>query len=104
MIKHITKTVAVFDRPFRLPGFDETFPVGEYDIKTELASSPNHNDPQAWKASVVVKLRPRLSHPRLTLSLYVSLIDLDHARAKCKLSGKDISQVFLEEMLANPME
>lgn len=98
-----TKTVAVFDRPFKLPGFDETLPAGEYDIETELASPPDHNDPQAWKASVVVHLHPRLSHPGLTRSLTVSLADLDHARAKDKLSRKDLSEVFLEEMLADPM-
>ena len=39
----------------------------------------------------------------MTRSLSVSLADLDHARAKDKLSGKDLSQVFLEEMLADPM-
>lgn len=97
------KTVAVFDRPFNLPGFDETLPAGEYDIETELASPPDHKDPEAWKASVVVHLHPRVSHPGLTRSLSVSLADLDHARAKDKLSGKDLSQVFLEDMLADPM-
>ena len=97
------KTVAVFDRPFKLPGFDETLPAGEYDIETELASPPDYNDPEAWKASVVVHLHPRVSHPGLTRSLSVSLVDLDHARAKDKMSGKDLSQVFLEEMLADPM-
>jgi hypothetical protein len=85
-----SKTVAVFDRPFKLPGFDETLPAGEYDIETELASPPDHKDPRA-------------SHPGLTRSLSVSLVDLDNARAKDKLSGKDLSQVFLEDMLADPM-
>ena len=103
MDNQTANTVAVFDRPFKLPGFDEMLPAGEYDIETELASPPDHRDPQAWKASVVVHLHPRLSHPGLTRSLSVSLADLDHARAKDKLSGKDLSQVFLEEMLADPM-
>ena len=103
MIDQIAKTVAVFDRPFKLAGFDETLPAGEYDIETELASPPDHKDPQAWKASVVVRLHPRASHPGLTRSLSVSLADLDHARARDKLSGEDLSQVFLEEMLADPM-
>ncbi len=98
-----SKTVAVFDRPFKLPGFDETLPAGEYYIETELASPPDHKDPEAWKASVVVHLHPRASHPGLTRSLSVSLADLDHARAKDKLSGKDLSQVYLEDMLADPM-
>ncbi|WP_299971399.1 hypothetical protein [uncultured Roseobacter sp.] len=97
------KTIAVFERHFNLPGFDETLPAGEYDIETEFASPPDHKDPQAWKASVVVHLHPRLSHPGLTRSLTVSLLDLDRARARDKLSGKDLSQVFLEEMLADPM-
>ena len=103
MDNQTANTVAVFDRPFKLPGFDEMLPAGEYDIETELASPPDHRDPQAWKASVVVHLHPRLSHPGLTRSLSVSLADLDHVRAKDKLSGKDLSQVFLEEMLADPM-
>ena len=97
------KTVAVFDRPFKMPGFDETLPAGEYDIETELASPPDHKDPEAWKASVVVHLHPSVAHPGLTRSLSVSLVDLDVARAKDKLSGKELSQVFLEEMLADPM-
>ncbi|RFP88498.1 hypothetical protein DZK27_08410 [Rhodobacteraceae bacterium 63075] len=97
------KTVAVFDRPFKLPGFDETLPAGEYDVETERASPPDHKDPEAWKASVVVQLHPRDSHPGLTRSLSVSLVDLDHARAKDKLTGLDLSEVFLEDMLADPM-
>ncbi|MDW3118038.1 MAG: hypothetical protein R8G60_09825 [Roseovarius pacificus] len=97
------KTVAIFDRPFKLPGFDETLPAGEYDVETELASPPDHKDPEAWRASVVVQLHPRETHPGLTRSLSVSLVDLDHARAKDKLSGQDLSQMFLEDMLADPM-
>ncbi|SFU41599.1 hypothetical protein SAMN04488527_102122 [Aliiroseovarius crassostreae] len=97
------KTVAVFDKPFKLPGFDETLPAGEYNIETEFAPPPDHNAPEAWKASVIVHLHPRVSHPGLTRSLSVSLVDLDHARAKDKLSGKALSQAFLEEMLADPM-
>ena len=27
------KTVAIFDRPFKLPGFNETLPAGEYNIR-----------------------------------------------------------------------
>ncbi|WP_227444234.1 hypothetical protein [Cognatishimia sp. F0-27] len=97
------KTIAVFDRSFRLPGFDETLPAGEYDIETELVSPPDHRDPDAWKAAVIVNLHPRMSHPGLTRSLSVSLVDLDQARAKDKLSGKDLSGIFLDEMLADPM-
>ena len=97
------KTVAVFSRSFNLPGFDETLPAGDYDIETELSAPPDHLNPEAWKASVLVHLHPRTSHPGLTRSLTVSLADLDNARAKDKLSGKALSQVFFEEMLADPM-
>ncbi|MFZ7092659.1 hypothetical protein [Primorskyibacter sp. 2E233] len=100
---HTSKTVAVFARPFTVPGFDETLPAGEYDIETELSSPPDHHNPEIWKASVMVHLHPRTSHPGLARSLTVSLADLDRARAKDKLSGNELSQVFLEEMLADPM-
>ena len=98
-----SKAVAVFSHPFTLPGFDEMLPSGEYDIETELSAPPGHLKPQAWKASVVIQLHPRVSHPGLARSLTVSLADLESAQAKDKLSGKDLSQFFLEEMLADPM-
>ena len=97
------KTVAVFSRPFTVPGFDETLPAGEYEIETELATPPNQRDPAAWKASVLVKLHPRISHPGLARTLTVSLADLDHARARDKLTGRALIDFFLEEMLADPM-
>jgi hypothetical protein len=99
----ITKTVAVFARPFTVPDFDETLPAGEYEIETELASPPDHLHPEAWKASVLVRLHPRTSHPGLARTLTVSLADLEHARARDKLSGKELSDFFLEEMLTDPM-
>ena len=98
-----SKTVAVFSRPFTVPGFDETLPAGEYEIETEVASPPDQRDPAAWKASVLVKLHPRTSHPGLAGSLTVSLADLDYARASDKLTGRAFSDFFLEEMLADPM-
>lgn len=98
-----SKAVAVFSRPFTLPGFDETLPAGEYDIETELSAPPGHLTPQAWKASVIIHLHPRASHPGLARSLTVSLADLESAQANDKLSGKKLSQFFLEEMLADPM-
>lgn len=97
------KTIAVFVRPFNVPGFDESLPPGEYEIETELVSPPDHRDPEAWKASVLVKLHPRVSHPGLARTLTVSLADLDHARAKDKLTGREMSDLFLEEMLTDPM-
>ncbi|CUH65757.1 hypothetical protein TG4357_02047 [Thalassovita gelatinovora] len=98
-----SRTVAVFVRPFTVPGFAETLPAGEYEIETELVSPPDQEDPAAWKASVLVKLHPRTSHPGLVRTLTVSLADLDHARARDKLTGKAMSNFFLEEMLADPM-
>jgi hypothetical protein len=97
------KTVAVFARPFTVPGFGERLPPGEYEIETELVSPPDHRDPEGWKASVQVKLHPRISHPGLARTLTISLADLDHARARNKLTGKALSDFFLEEMLADPM-
>ena len=99
----LTKSVVVFDRPFTVPGFDETFSAGEYGIETELASPPDHRDPEAWKASVMIHLLPRASHPGLTRSMMVSLVDFYKARATDKLTGKQVSEVFLEEMLSDPM-
>lgn len=98
-----SKTVAVFSRPFSVPGLSETLPAGEYEIETELASPPNQQNPAAWKASVLVKLHPRISHPGLARTLTVSLADLDHARARDKLTSRALSDFFLEEMLADPM-
>ncbi|WP_299410646.1 hypothetical protein [uncultured Roseobacter sp.] len=98
-----SKTIAVFSRPFTVPGFNEMLPAGEYEIETELVSPPDQQDPAAWKAAVLVKLHPRTSHPGLARTLTVSLADLDHARARDKLTGRALSDFFLEEMLADPM-
>ena len=98
-----SKTVAVFSQPFTVPGFDEMLPAGEYEIETEAVSPPDQRDPAAWKASVLVKLHPRTSHPGLARTLTVSLADLDQARARDKLTGRELSNVFLEEALADPM-
>lgn len=98
-----SKTVAVFSRRFTVPGFGETLPPGEYEIETELVSPPDHLDPDTWKASVLVRLHPRDSHPGLARTLTVSLADLDHARARDKLTGRALSDFFVEEMLADPM-
>lgn len=98
-----SKTVAVLSRPFTVPGFAETLPAGEYEIETELVPPPDQQDPEAWKASVLLKLHPRILHPGLARTLTVSLADLDHARARDKLTGRALSDFFLEEMLADPM-
>lgn len=98
-----SKTTAVFARAFTIPGFDETLPAGEYDIETELSVPPNGLQPREWKASVLVHLHPRVSHPGLSRTLIVSLADLDAAQARDKLTGLDLSQFFLEDMLKDPM-
>jgi hypothetical protein len=97
------KTTAFFAGPFSVPGLDETLPAGRYEIETEICPPPDHWHPKAWKASVSVKLHPRASHPGLARSLTLSLADFDIAQAKDKLSGKYLSDFFLEEMLADPV-
>jgi hypothetical protein len=86
-----------------MPGFDETLPAGEYDIETEPVLPPDHRNPEAWKASVMIHLLPRASHPGMTRSLLVSLVDFDKAQAKDKLTEKPLSDALLDEMLADPM-
>lgn len=98
-----SKITAVFARAFTVPGFDEALPAGEYEIETELSVPPNHLKPQEWKASVLVHLHPRDSHPGLARTLTVSLADLEAAQARDKLTGLELSQLFLDEMLKDPM-
>lgn len=98
-----SKTIAVFSRSFTLPGLDETLPAGDYEIETELVSPAGKKGTAAWHASVMVKLHPRASHPGLARTLTVSLADLDHARAKDKLTGIALTNFLLEEMLADPI-
>lgn len=99
----VKKSIAVFARPFSVPGFDEALPAGEYYIETEQCPPPDRLRPETWKASVLIRLHPRVSHPGLTRTLTVSLADLDEAMAKDKLSGINLADLFLEEMLADPM-
>ena len=51
----ISKSPAIFERPFSIPGFDELLPAGEYDLETEIDAPPDHLDPEKWKASVLVR-------------------------------------------------
>jgi hypothetical protein len=99
----ISRTTVVFARPFDLPGFDERLPAGDYDIETELSAPPDHCDPGRWKASVMITLHPRSSHPGLARNLTVSLADLDGALAQDKLTGKDLATFLLDELLDDPM-
>jgi hypothetical protein len=99
----ISRTTVAFARPFDLPGFDEQLPAGDYDIETELSAPPDHRDPARWKASVMVALHSRSSHPGLSRNLTVSLADLDGALARDKLSGKDLATFLLDALLEDPM-
>lgn len=97
------RTTAVFANAFTVPGFSETLPSGEYELETELSAPPNHLDPDSWEASVVVHLHPSKGDPALKRSLTVSLADLNGALARDKLSGKELAEYFLDEMLSDPM-
>jgi len=97
------KTTAIFLRPFELASFNETLPAGEYEIVTELMDPVDWIEPGSWTASVLVHLHPRASHPGLSRTLTVPLTELERAIAKDKLTGKALTDFFLEEMLADPM-
>jgi hypothetical protein len=97
------KTTAVFLRPFELQSFNETLPPGEYEIETRLLEPVDWIEPGTWTSSVLVRLQPRASHPGLSRTLTVPLSELEHAAAKDKLTGKALTDFFLEEMLADPM-
>ena len=97
------KTTAVFLRPFQLPSLNETLPPGEYEIETQLLEPVDWIEPGTWTSSVLVRLHPRASHPGLNRTLTIPLAELEHAVAKDKLTGKALTDFFLEEMLADPM-
>ncbi len=97
------KTTAVFLQPFELASFNETLPAGEYEIETEFLEPVDRIGPGTWTASVLVKLHPRVSHPGLSRTLTVPLAELERALAKDKLTGKALTDFFLDEMLADPM-
>lgn len=97
------RTTAVFLQPFELASFDEVLPAGDYEIETELMDPVDWIEPGNWKASVLVHLQQLASHPGLSRTLTVPLTELEDAIAKDKLSGKALTDYFLEEMLADPM-
>jgi hypothetical protein len=99
----ISRTTVTFARPFDLPSLGEQLPAGDYDIETELCAPPDHRDPGRWKASVMIVLHPRSTHPGLTRNLTVSLVDLDGALARDKLTGKDLTTFLLDALLEDPM-
>jgi len=100
---YIIKTTAVFLHPFELASFNEIIPAGEYEIETELFDSANGIEPTSWTSSVLVHLNPRASHPGLARTLTVPLAELERAIVQDKLTGKALTDYFLEEMLADPM-
>lgn len=98
-----TKRTVVFDRPFELATFDEILPAGEYEICSEVLKPLDWIDPGTWAESVLVHLHPRQSHPGLSRTLTIPLAELEDAIARDKLSGKPLTNFFLEEMLSDPM-
>lgn len=99
----VSRTTTVFSRAFTVPGFDEVVPAGEYVLESELAAPSDHLTPETWKASVLVHLHPRMSHPGLRRTLSVSLADLEAAIDRDTLPTKELERLFLEEMLVDPM-
>ncbi len=97
------RTTAVFFHPFELASFGEVLPAGDYEIETEPMDPVDWIEPGNWTASVLVHLKPRTSHPGLSRTLTVPLSELEDAIAKDKLSGKALTDFFLERMLADPM-
>ena len=97
------RTTAVFLRPFELPSFNETLPAGEYEVETQIPGPSDGIEADTWKSSVLVRLHPRASHPGLSRTLTVPLAELERAVARDKLTGKALTDFFLEEMLADPM-
>ena len=97
------RTIAVFLQPFELAGFDEVLTAGDYEIETELMDPVDWIEPGNWTASVLVHLKLRTSHPGLSRTLTVPLADLEDAIPMDKLSGKPLTDYFLEEMLDDPM-
>jgi len=97
------KTTAVFLQPFELPSLKEILPAGEYEIETELLDPVNWIEPGTWTDSVLVHLHGRVSHPGLCRTLTIPLAELETALAQDKLTGKALTDFFLEEMLADPM-
>ncbi|WP_212770015.1 hypothetical protein [Thalassovita mangrovi] len=97
------KTTAIFLQPFELASFNEIIPAGEYEIETEVLNPADGIEPEGWTSSVLVHLNPRASHPGLSRTLTVPLAELEQAVAKDKLTGKGLTNYFLEEMLADPM-
>jgi hypothetical protein len=99
----ISKTTAIFAEPFRLPGLDEVLPAGAYELETEINAPFEHLDPDRWKASVMVRLHPRQSHPGLDRTMTVPLEALEQALARDLGTGHPVFDSFVEDMLSDPI-
>lgn len=97
------RTTAVLLQPFHLAHLNETLPAGEYTIETELPDPVTGIAAEDRVANVRVYLQARTSHPGRTRTLTVPLGELDRATAIDKLTGKGLTEFFVEEMLADPM-
>jgi hypothetical protein len=97
------RTTAVFVRPFRVAGLNELLPAGEYVLETELEAPSNFPDPQSWKASVMIHLRPKTESPGLERTLTLPLAEVERAQEEDRLSGAPLVEFLLDELLADPM-
>ena len=97
------RTSAVFLRPFQLASFNEILPAGEYEIEAQPRDLIDCSKGASELSSVVVHLLPRASQPGLKRTLTVPLVEIEHAVARDKLTGKTLTDFLLEEMLADPM-
>jgi hypothetical protein len=100
----LTNTSTIeFLAPFSLHGFDESLPAGLYDIETELTAPADHVDPATWRASVLVSLHPRATHPGLARTLSVPLTEVEAAIRRDLLAGGTSADLFVQRMLDDPL-
>jgi hypothetical protein len=97
------KTTAIFLKPFELASFNETLPAGDYEIEVVLKDPVDGIGRGNETSCVLVHLQARTSHPGLSRTLTVPLAELDLAAAKDKLTGKALTDFFLEDKLSDPM-
>lgn len=97
------RTIAVFVRPFRIPGLEEELPAGEYELETEVEPPFGFPDPESWRASVLIRLQPKAGTPGPGRSVTVPLADLERAEAEDRLAGPPLAEFLLDELLADPM-
>jgi hypothetical protein len=103
ILTNATEKTTVFLQPFELASFNETLPPGKYKIETVFSDPVVGIEPGNGDASALVYLHPRASHPGLARTLTVPLHELERTIEKDKLTGKALTDFFLEEMLDDPM-